>query len=492
MVRRPLSAHRRRGPRRTHTRRIVALRIAVITAAIHAVLTVSPAPAADSPGTPPSRRLTFSVSSRGGIASDLGVFARTASRTFNDRRGWSLGGSLRFTHVRVGGDFTLWLASPSAASDFAPACTVEYSCRVGDDVIINEERWRQGSDTWPNVREYRSYVLTHELGHWLGLGHVDCPGPGAPAPVMAQQSIALNGCVRNTWPLAGERSTAASNTGVAVRPLIPDVHVVKLDGPQRTEMHILDGAAFWDRFQLHVGTAQHDTNSAEWQFDVGDFNVDGVNDLYVIKQRGATGTEVHVLDGASDYRSWALHTATPLHTTGENWRFKVDDFDGDGYLDVYAMNRLGATGTEVHILNGAVDYQGWLAHLATPQHQTGEGWQFGVGDYDRDGVPDVYLIAQHGASGTTEVHILDGRRDYGGWLLHTATALETTGENWDFDARDQDGDGFDDVFAINRAGGSGTSEVHVLDNDTAFRSWLVQTATAQHPTTDDNWAFAVG
>jgi hypothetical protein len=308
---------------------------------------------------------------------------------------------------------------------------------------------------------------------------------------MAQQSISLNGCARNTWPLESERARAAANLGVAVRPVTPDVHVVKLDGAQGTEMHILDGGVYWDRYQLHVGTAQHDTDPESWQFAVGDYDVDGVNDLFVIKQHGATGTEVHVLDGASDYQRWLLHTATPLHETGATWTFAVADFEGDGYLDVYAVNRLGATGTEVHILGGAGDYRHWVAHLATSQHQIGEGWELGIGDYDRDGVPDVYLIAQNGGSGTTEVHVLDGGSNYQAWLLHTATALEPTGDSWDFGVDDLDGDGFDDVFAINRAGGSGTTEVHVLGNRRGFHSWIAQTATAQHPTTDDNWVFTV-
>ena len=46
--------------------------------------------------------------------------------------------------------------------------------------------------------------MNHEVGHWLGLGHLDCPAPGGPAPVMRQQSIDLPGCAFNAWPLDAE------------------------------------------------------------------------------------------------------------------------------------------------------------------------------------------------------------------------------------------------------------------------------------------------
>ena len=46
------------------------------------------------------------------------------------------------------------------------------------------------------------------MGHFLGLGHVECPAEGAPAPVMMQQSKGLNGCRANPWPLPAEIAAA--------------------------------------------------------------------------------------------------------------------------------------------------------------------------------------------------------------------------------------------------------------------------------------------
>jgi hypothetical protein len=72
-------------------------------------------------------------------------------------------------------------------------------------VIINESRWRRSSIHFPgDLATYRSMLVNHETGHWLGRPHAFCSGPGQLAPVMQQQSKGMHGCRPNAWPLARE------------------------------------------------------------------------------------------------------------------------------------------------------------------------------------------------------------------------------------------------------------------------------------------------
>lgn len=153
------------------------------------------------------RRVTYAVATRGRIMTSVREFARLAQETFGDARGWRAGG-VQFRRVPRGGDFTLVLSEARLVPSFSSSCSATWSCRVGRYVIINQARWSHASPAWNaarrGLRDYRHIVVNHETGHWLGRGHVGCPGSG-PAPVMMQQSKGTGGCSFNPWPLPGER-----------------------------------------------------------------------------------------------------------------------------------------------------------------------------------------------------------------------------------------------------------------------------------------------
>lgn len=162
-------------------------------------------------------RITYSVATRGEIQTDPSDFAALVAEIYADPRGWSRGGGVRFDRVPDGGAFTLWLAAADRMRTFGEGCSTAWSCRVGRNVVINEERWRLGSPFWAGVLDdYRAMLLNHETGHWIGLGHTSCEGPDRAAPVMMQQSMGTGACRANPWPLPEELMAAARVVGASV------------------------------------------------------------------------------------------------------------------------------------------------------------------------------------------------------------------------------------------------------------------------------------
>ena len=158
-------------------------------------------------GTGPLRR--FVVEVEDGIGVDGAAFAAAVEATLNDPRSWGNGG--RMSVQRVGAveaaaseyEFKVSLVSPGSMEAYCPGVgTGGYtSCRYGERAVINLARWATAVPHYDgDIETYRHYVVNHEVGHVLGNGHVDCPGAGQPAPVMQQQTLSLQGCVRNAWP----------------------------------------------------------------------------------------------------------------------------------------------------------------------------------------------------------------------------------------------------------------------------------------------------
>jgi hypothetical protein len=151
------------------------------------------------PGTP----LTYRLEIEGGLPLDGAAVAAQVQRTLTDPRGWQPIEHVAFVRTPGPASFELILASPAMVDRLCyPLDTIgELSCRNGNRVILNAKRWASAVPWYRgHLDDYRAYLVNHEVGHRLGHGHEGCPTPGAPAPVMVQQSKSLYGCAPNPWP----------------------------------------------------------------------------------------------------------------------------------------------------------------------------------------------------------------------------------------------------------------------------------------------------
>ena len=138
--------------------------------------------------------LTYTVEVEDGV--DLPAFAHDVDAILADPRGWA--GEVTFRRVGEEPAVRISLTSPGTARrpDLCGfAVPFDSSCRLSRDhrIVVNLARWLRGAHSYDgDLPGYRAYATNHELGHALGHGHVGCPAPGAPAPVMMQQTFGLS------------------------------------------------------------------------------------------------------------------------------------------------------------------------------------------------------------------------------------------------------------------------------------------------------------
>lgn len=277
--------------------------------------------------------------------------------------------------------------------------------------------------------------------------------------------------------------------------------IAKLGGSTTTELHTLNGDAGFGSYTRHLTTALPQSGSDKaWNFQFGDYNKDGVQDMYAIKKNGSSNTtEMHILSGASGFKTFLLQTATGLAAVGtdNSWIFRLGDENGDGNLDLYAIKRIGSSQrTEVHVLNGANGFKTFLSQKATALENTGSNnaWEFELGDYNGDEKLDIYVMKKISSSTTTELHVLNGADGYQTFLAHIATGIGAAGDSnvWNFKVGDYNRDGVLDLYCVKRVGNSGTTELHVLDGSSGFSTFTAHVATALGPVGDNNeWEFVL-
>lgn len=151
--------------------------------------------------------VTYRVEVESGSGQSATAFAAAVDATLADPSGWTYKGRWSVQRIEAGTDVDLVirLATPVTVDKVCATAGLNtdgsLSCRTGRFVMINLDRWLGAVPGFRgDIAMYRNYVINHEVGHGLGLGHQACPGVGRLAPVMQQQTARLNGCLPNGSP----------------------------------------------------------------------------------------------------------------------------------------------------------------------------------------------------------------------------------------------------------------------------------------------------
>ena len=174
----------------------------------------------------------------------------------------------------------------------------------------------------------------------------------------------------------------------------------------------------YNYFLLQTGTPITEADgAANFQWVAGDFNHDGIVDLIGIKvsNTGTGRVEVHILNGADNFQSFLLQTGTFINAAdgAANYHWVAGDFNHDGIVDLIGI-KVTNTGTgtvEAHALIGATNFQGILLETGTPiaEADGASNFQWVAGNFKNGGIVDLALIGikvTNTGTGMVEAHVL--------------------------------------------------------------------------------------
>ncbi len=232
-------------------------------------------------------------------------------------------------------------------------------------------------------------------------------------------------------------------------------------------------------YTSRIVTAMPVVNSSDWEFRMDNLFGSSRPDLVAIKKRSTTSgfVEVTTLTGSDDFQTVSEIRQTPLATSGADWTFDIGHYNNDGIVDLFAIRRNGAYSTELTVLSGAgvTPYSTVLFQGPTILPPTNVNYTFVVTDMEDDGVVDLLAIRKSGAiSGRTEVSILPARTSPSGatrflWTSkHIETAIVEDSRDWTFDALDLSSpfvptpDGIPELIGFHRVIGS-AADLHFIN-----------------------------
>ncbi|NNC92329.1 MAG: hypothetical protein HKN80_07520 [Acidimicrobiia bacterium] len=178
---------------------------------------------------------------------------------------------------------------------------------------------------------------------------------------------------------------------------------------------------------------------AGWQFDVIDRSRDGAPDIYAWRWMGDGQLRLEIASAFGDFDDIGIRENITVVGGPSTHGITFADHDGDGRADLWVVD--WATDTVVVYGDTVGEADRFTQVLAEESLAIANGAVLMAGDHNRDRVTDVYLVDANGI-----LSILDGTDGF-----QTVLASANTGARpkWNrFDLGDYDRNGTPDVFAV--------------------------------------------
>jgi hypothetical protein len=251
---------------------------------------------------------------------------------------------------------------------------------------------------------------------------------------------------------------------------------------EQLEVRQLLTAESFQSYLLYATTRMPESDSYI-DYQAGDWDDDGVTDIFEIHSSGTASGNVEVFvystrysyfdfteGGGSTVYTDRIVTGMPA-VTSNDWEFRVENLYGAQHPDLVAIHKRATTSgfVEVTTLTGSDRFLTVNSVRQTPLATNGADWTFDVGHSNSDGSVDLFAIRRNG-SYSTELTVLSGSgpTPFSSSLFQGPTVLAPTNNNSTFVITDLEDDGIVDLLAVRKSGAvSGRIEVSVLPGTTS-------------------------
>ena len=194
----------------------------------------------------------------------------------------------------------------------------------------------------------------------------------------------------------------------------------------------------------YTGTTTFGGMDPEAKYAFADGNRDAAPDLFRLTTTGADDLKVEYARSSRDFQFCGVSTAVIRGGASEPGELLVADFDGDARPDVWRISTSsGKVNVKVHTYA-----EGYADSISIQTAASAEaGATYLAGDYNRDGLPDLYVV---GREGSTRVRVFSGASSFGQKLVDVVTQLPPTPnhDRWKFTLADRDVDGIPDLIGL--------------------------------------------